>query len=429
MKKSLFIALFLAIAILAGSVPVITNAQAYYGNYSTYGSAYGCLTLTAYQQLGTTDSQTNGQVTLLQEFLNQTGYLSGVSGTFDTGTLGAIINYQNAHGILATGVLDPITISAINAQSCENGYGSNYGGSAPIYSYPITQYGNGTNCYWSGGYNSTYVCRTSGAPIIYPVNPGDPMICNTNVYGNGYYNNGSWNNGCNGYNSIRLNSLSASYSYNTATITVTGYGFTSSGNTVHFGNSIISNVYSPNGTTLVFSVPTGYAVGTYSITVSNAQGGLSNALSFAISGNSYYGNNWNGSAYNNYGNNCDTNYYVPVYNNYSNKYDCNSNAAPILSAITGPSNVVTGTTNTWDVSLENSSTAYASLTMNWGDGDSSIPSSSNSGYNGIYSFSHEYITPGVYTMRLTSTSANGVTTYQTYTVTVTGYGNNGYYAY
>jgi Putative peptidoglycan binding domain len=442
MKKSLFIALFLGVAMLAGSVPVISNAQAYYGgSYSTYGATQGCIDLTVYQQFDSTDAGTGGQVSLLQEFLNETGYLSGVSGTYDAGTVGAVINYQNAYRLQATGTLTPETIAQIDAQSCNGSY--NVGGYGAAPSYPITNYPGGSNCYWSGTYNSTYVCRTPATPVIgYPVAPvypatnyGNGSYCNNvNSFNTSYYNTSGYNNGSNC--GVQLLSLSASYNYNTTTITMNGYGFSPSGNTVYFGNSVISNVYS-NGSTLVFSVPTGYAYGTYSIRVANSQGGSSNALSFAMSSNNYFtGSGYNNGSYNtgvynngSYNNNCTTGYgYVNTYNN-----NCN-NVAPSLSAISGPTSVQAGVTNTWSVANLNTSTAYSSLSMNWGDGSSSIANTNGSyGYgNGSNStFSHAFRTPGTYVIRVTATNSNALTSYETYTVTVTGngyvYGNNNVY--
>ena len=153
MKKPIFTSIFAPVAtsfvlvavLLAGATP-IANAQAYYGNYSTYGvnqPYQSCIDLTVFQSIGSTDAYTDGQVSLLQEFLNQTGYLSGVSGTFDSGTLGAVINYQSAHGIQVTGTVGPQTRAAINAQSCGGSVYGQYPYTQPAYnqySYPVTNY-------------------------------------------------------------------------------------------------------------------------------------------------------------------------------------------------------------------------------------------------------------------------------------------------
>ncbi len=415
MKKTLFSTLgkpvlggFAAtLTVIALVAPAVSLAQPYYGNYS-YNAYPSCLALTNYEGLGSTDGQTNGQVSELQIFLNQAGYLSGVSGTYDNGTLGAVINFQRAYGLVVTGTLNPQTISLINQQSCAsgiNGYGV---------SYPVTNYSSGSNCYWTGTvYNSTYVCSNAGViaqPYVAPnqyIAP-TPAVCNWN---NGYYN-GSYGNYCNGYG-VNIRAISASYDYNTVTLTVSGYGFSASGNTVYFGNSVVSNAVS-NGSTLTFTVPAGYNWGTYGVHITNAQGQTSNTLSFTLGNANGYG--WNG--------NYDYN------NGYNNGYyNGQPYIAPTLSSISGPSNVAVGQTNTWTISTYGNSSNYYNypsvLTTNWGDG--TVTNSQNSyGSNQTYTFTHAYMTPGTYTVRITITT-NGATSYQTYTVFVSGNNTNYWY--
>jgi hypothetical protein len=427
MNKSLFSSVFAPIfggfvitaAFLASSLP-IANAQPYYGQYSY--AAYGsCENLTLYQGPGSTDAQTGGQVSMLQEFLNQTGYLSGVSGTYDNGTLGAVINFQRAYNLPITGTVTQVTLQAIDQQSCGAGIGG-YG----VSSYPVTNYSGGSNCYWTGStYNSTYVCSTAPsypvAPIA-PIQPQSPYVCNNwNSNNYTYYSNSNY---CNGYG-VELNSLSVSYSYNnTATITITGYGFSTSGNnTVYFGNTLIGNAYSSNGTTLVFTVPVGYTAGTYDIRVTNASGASSNSLAYILSNSNNYNNNyeWN-SGWNN-----------GSYNNGS----YNSNP-PSLSNISGSSIVSVGSSNTWAVTATNStnynySNTNLSLVATWGDGSSSNSQQAyaQSGYNNsgsqTYNFTHVYQTPGTYTLTVTATNSSGRSSSQTFLVTATGYNGYGYY--
>jgi hypothetical protein len=439
MKKSLFTSLFapvfvgfvLMLGLIAG--PAMATAQAYYGNFSTYSSAQpynGCVSLTVSQGLGSTDAITDGQVSMLQVFLNQAGYLSGVSGTFDNGTYGAVVNYQRAYGLPITGIADPATRSLINQRSC-TGLQTGYPGSYQV-SYPVTNYSNGNNCYWTGGaYTSTYVCTNQSivplAPVV-PVYPYSPSCTNYgsnyNNYGNNYNNNNQWNN-CNPYGVV-LNSLSASYTYSGATITVTGYGFSNSGNTVYFGNTLISsNVYSSNGTTLTFTVPAGYYTGTYGITVKNSAGYTSNSLSFTMNNNTSCNNNTNW----NYGyqnNNCYNNSNWNTWNNSNNGYYGNENngySNPVLSSISGPTNVQTGMMNTWSVSSYGSNSGYVTLRANWGDDSTSVSDRSANGSNygsQNYTFSHEYSSPGIYTLVITATSNNGQVVTSNYTITVTG---------
>ena len=428
MKKSLFTSPFaplvlgfvLMLGILAGPT-LTTNAQAYYGNYSNYSSAEpynGCVSLTVFQGLGSTDAVTYGQVSMLQIFLNQTGYLSGVTGIFDNGTYVALMNYQRAYGLPITGIADPATRALISQQSCGAGIAGGY-----QVSYPVTNYANGSNCYWTGGtYNSTYVCTSAPIVPVVPLYPYPSGVCNN--YGNNY-NYGNWGNGynnCNPYGVV-LNSLSVSYGYNgTATITLTGSGFSGSDNIVYFGNALISsNAYS-NGRTLIFTVPAGYYAGTYGITVKNAQGFTSNSLSFTM-GN---GNNCNYN--NNYGYGYSNSY---CYNNngWNNNY---SNNPPSLSNISGPSIVQAGTNNSWNVTSYSSNNDYVSVHADWGDVYGSTGDDTQSSYsNGsqTFSFSHVYQSPGTYTLRITATDNSGRTTYVTYTVVVNGQNGYGYPQY
>lgn len=104
--------------------PLLAAAQVSYtpNPYYPPGQTGSCITLTAYQYLGVSDAYTGGQTTILQQFLNRTGYLNGVSGYFDSGTYGAVVNYQLAHGITPTGTVGPITRASINQQSCAGSY-------------------------------------------------------------------------------------------------------------------------------------------------------------------------------------------------------------------------------------------------------------------------------------------------------------------
>jgi hypothetical protein len=440
MKKSTFTTLFapvlggfvIALAGIAGFTPAAANAQPYYGQYS-YAPYATCVDLTYTLSPGSTDAGTSGQVSQLQEFLNQTGYLSGVSGTFDNGTLGAVINYQRAYDLPITGIADAQTEAYMNQQSCASGV-SGYAGS-----YPSTNYSNGSNCYWTGGSSNTYVCNSQ---VVTPVSSYNSGYYNNSNYNSNYYNSGSYNNGyynnsnycnesnsfyeqslsygntynsCSGYNRVILNALSASYGYNTVTLTVTGVGFSLTGNTVYFGNTAIANVSSPNGTTLSFTVPAGFTTGTYGVTVTNASGSTSNVLSYIMS-NSY------------------NNGYNPIYPDQNTSGYLNN--APTLSNISGPSEVSVGQNATWTVTAYNGSSYYgngASLSVNWGDAYTVNANNTQQAYsnsNQTYSFSHVYVTPGTYTIRITATSVTGQTTSSTYIVTVGGSSiyNNGYYS-
>ncbi len=406
--KSLVIIPLLVFGVLAGATPIV-NAQNYAYPYTNgYAPVQSCTALTAYQQLGSTDASTGGQVTILQEILNRDGYLSGVSGTFDEGTYGAVVNYQRAHGIEVTGIVGSLTLQDLNQESCGSNLGTGYGTSYGQYGV-----GSGSSCSYING---EYVCSYASVPA--------PIY--TSGYGNCGNTYGYYSNTCNVYNPysyVRLNSFAISYNYSQATVTVTGTGFTPTGNTVYFGNSVISNATSYNGTTLVFVVPAGYYTGTYGVSVRNASGMTSNTLQFAMNTNNqsgYCGNTVYNGAYVNNGSNCYNNGY------YGNGYN---NVVPVLSAISGPSTVSYNSTNTWTLTSSSVNGGTVNVTASWGDGSTSV-SNTQSYYSGngqTYSFTHTYLTPGTYTLRVTATNSNGLTSYQTYNIYVTSpvvYGNN-----
>jgi peptidoglycan hydrolase-like protein with peptidoglycan-binding domain len=434
MKKPVIIGFASLIALVAGIAPVasVANAQTYYPT-TPYSSVSACIYLTAYQTLGSSDAQTGGQVSELQQFLNREGYLSGVSGYFDNGTYGAVINFQNSHGIEATGTVGPETRAAIQQVSCGGvGYVSPAVPISPI--SPVST--SGQSCYSTG---STYVCSytpVSSYPTVYPVStPAYNSVYPNTVYPNGYtntgtptneyYPNGNYSNSntCSysyvnnvygyycGNNEPVIDSFSSSYNNTGVTITVTGTGFSST-NTVHFGSQTLTGIYS-NGSTLVFTIPytQEYTNGSYPVTVTNAQGVMSNSLSFTMNDTGYYNNN---AYYNNNG-----------YNNGSYNY-----SAPSVSSISGPTSVQVGSTNTWSVTTNNSNGQYETVQANFGDNQGSNNSNIQQGYSSqsSYSFSHTYETPGNYVLTVTATNSNGASSSSSLNVYVSSNGNY-YYSY
>lgn len=375
-----YIARILSVFLIAGFVLTtapVAQAETYVYPLNNYGTSYtntygstGCITLTSYLAFGSSDFFTNGQVSQLQQYLNRAGYLSGVSGSFDTNTYTAVRALQIARGISPTGTVGPVTRAAINQASCGYGYVPPVTTVYPSYTPPATNW-NTWNC-------SSYSSQASR--YVFPP-----------AYDYGYNNNN-----CNG---VTLNSAVASYN-NSMTITLTGYGFSSQGNIVHFNGSTF-NAYSSNGTTLTFTVPNSYYSGSYDIYVVNNNGVSSNTLSFPITSN---GNNYN----------------------YNNSY----NTSVSLSSINGPSSVQTGNSNTWNVTVTNSSNnSYnwnqnTSVMVNWGDSSNTSTQQVNLYGNQNLSFTHVYNQTGTYTIRMTATGSNGAYAYQTLTIQAYGNSNN-----
>lgn len=310
MYKKAFLGAILGVTLLGSAVAA--SAQTFVYPVGVVSSpAVSCVSFTAYQALGSSDAATGGQVTQLQQLLNREGYLSGVSGYFDNGTFGAVINYQRAHGIQATGTVGPITSNLLSQDSCNGSYG-NYGNQYGYVAPVVPSY----NCSWNNGYNS----------------------------------NSWYNNSCNGYNSVTLNSLTTSYTNAGITMTIKGSGFTATGNTVRFGSSTITNATSYNGTTLTFTIPNGYYTGTYSVVVTNASGISSNTLSYIMSGNNYNNNSY----YNGYSN------VAPTVSNISGSTNVSANTTNTWTVTTNDQNNqnVTVTTSWGDSTSNDVQTSY-----------------------------------------------------------------------
>jgi peptidoglycan hydrolase-like protein with peptidoglycan-binding domain len=111
MKNTTLVGVLIGCTLFAGAS--VALAQTYVYPVTPVNSTYyppapiasSCASFTVYQQFGSSDSVTGGQVTALQQLLNREGYLSGVTGYFDQGTVGAVANFQRAHGIFSTGTV------------------------------------------------------------------------------------------------------------------------------------------------------------------------------------------------------------------------------------------------------------------------------------------------------------------------------------
>lgn len=80
-----------------------------------------CVNLSVDLSQGSTDKTSSGQVTVLQKYLVSTGYLSATpNGVFGPATLAAVKKFQSANNISVTGSVGQITRFAINIKSCQS---------------------------------------------------------------------------------------------------------------------------------------------------------------------------------------------------------------------------------------------------------------------------------------------------------------------
>ncbi|MDR3571661.1 MAG: IPT/TIG domain-containing protein [Candidatus Pacebacteria bacterium] len=242
--------------------------------------------------------------------------------------------------------------------------------------------------------------------VTFTLNPNVWNTCGTN----GYPYNYGYNNTCGtcggytyGYNNCQGNTSSPSITYITpqsggvgTNVTIYGSGFTSTNNTVHFGNGIVTGLQSPDGQSLSFQVPsqlTGFGsqpvvVGTYNVSVTNSLNVSTNIVQFSVT-----------SAY--------------------------SGSAPTITSVSGPNNLTSGQQGTWTMQINTQGNTYTTVSASWGDtGNGYVNMAApQTVYNSqTSSFTHTYFNPGTYTVIFTVSSTNGQTNSYTTTVNVSGTG-------
>ncbi len=340
----------------------IASAQSFYQYQPMYGT--GCVTITQTLSLGSSDSYTGGQVSTLQRFLVTAGYLNtnDIVGYFGKATSAAVKRFQRAQGVPVSGVVGELTRNAVQRVSCSGAYGTAYN-----YNYVAPTY------YTTPTYN-TYPYLTCGNGYAY-TSCAQPLLAT-------------------------LNYISPTAGAVGSTVTVFGSGFSTSNNTVHFGNGIITNLGSADGRSVSFTVPaqlTGYGsqpvvLGTYPVSVTNAYGSTSGTAPFTVT-------------------------------------SLGISAAPTISNLTGPTTIGVASQGVWSFTVTpRSGTGYITASVTWGD-EGSYPyvyaaqNSQQLAYGGTQtvSFTHAYLVPGTYTITFTVRDANSAqSSTATMTVTVSG---------
>ena len=108
-------ALFLTVFATLFSLMSITLVSA----QTVSSTTPSCVTLTYSMGYGSRDFFTNGDVSRLQTFLNERGYLSvGATGFYGRLTAAAVANFQGDNGIIRIGLIGPFTRARILAVSC-----------------------------------------------------------------------------------------------------------------------------------------------------------------------------------------------------------------------------------------------------------------------------------------------------------------------
>lgn len=339
-------------------------------------------------------------VTALQRFLVSRNYPGGgtwmITGYYGAATATAVRNFQTAQALPATGVVDLQTRLALDMVACGTS-----GSSLPIPAFTYSAPGYDT----SVAYTQTplYTATVQPSYSYYPQYgigqgcvPQLPWSINSTVIGT--YFDACQNAPTQQYGAPQISSLSPVSGSVGTNVTIRGTGFTPNGNTVHFGNGIITGLLSNDGRSVSFTVPanlSGYGaqatqLGTYPIAVTNAYGATTASVPFAVT-------------------------------------SLGTSASPSITSLSGPSTLGVGAVGQWSFTVQNPADTYATVSVQWGDQSSVTSSSQQIAGTGMQtvSFSHAYTQSGTYTPVFTVTSASGKSTMGSATVTVSGSNTNG----
>ena len=207
-------------------------------------------------------------------------------------------------------------------------------------------------------------------------------------YGCGYpYNYGSYN--CGGTNLPNNNTTQPTLTYLSptsgavgSTVTVYGSGFTTSGNSLRFGQGVIANLNSFDGRGLSFTVPaqlSGFGsqvmtLDTYNVSVTNGSGYSTNALPFTVT-------------------------------------SLASSASPTIVSVSGPTSLLPGVSGTWTVVVNNHGNTYLTTSVNWGDQGqgyaATAPQTVIQQGTQTLTFSHAYAQTGNYSVAFTASNSSG----------------------
>ncbi|OGG79946.1 hypothetical protein A3A39_01000 [Candidatus Kaiserbacteria bacterium RIFCSPLOWO2_01_FULL_54_13] len=305
-----------------------------------------------------------------------------------------------------------VSISSLSTYSAQVGtsvtiYGTGfdaYGNTVHVGGSTATAYGSGgtsltfTVPSLSQGTYSVYVTNSRGTSNSLSLTVSQtPSVCAPS-----YYQWQLWSQPCGIYSNVVLDHLSPNWASAGSTVTIRGNGFSSVGNTIYFGESVIANVASTNnGTTMTFMIPsqiqTPYGFqqvlpGNYPVRVVNATGAQSNSLTLSVT--------------------------------------MQGSSSLSIADVSGPTSINLGAQGTWIVVVNVPYGAYLSTTVTWGDGSPSytpvVAPPYAFGMQQTLTFTHVYNSAGTYTITFTVSSSRGgnsVTATKTVTVISTGGGS------
>lgn len=382
----------------------------------------------------------------LQSFLVSQNYPGGgswmITGYFGTATQAALRIYQQTHGLAQTGMFDAATrasVSGCGSYTYPYGYNYNYNYNYPFNNqYPyqygavsisslsvtsaapgasVTVYGSGFDysnntvyvgnmpianlpSYYGNAISFVVPSYLSGQVQVYVTNTrGTSNALTLSIVGSSYpCGTYQYYGSCPQGGMPTISSLSPQSGAVGSTVTVFGTGFTTTGNSVRFGQGVITNLNSIDGRSISFTVPsqlTGYGsaavyLGTYNVSVTNAAGYTSNALPFTVT-------------------------------------SLGSASSPSISGVTGPTTLGLNVTGTWTIQVNSYGSNYVTTRVTWGDEGyygASQPVSNTVYGTQTLTFTHAYAQAGTYTVIFTVTNAFGQQSTASATVVVSGSGSS-----
>lgn len=334
MNKHLAYLLLLPVTILVASL--FTDASR--------SQASTCLQLNSDLSYGMSDSSYSESIYFLQEYLQGLGYLTATpNGHFGPATFSAVKTYQNNNNISNTGYIGPLTRSSISQKTCSvvtpitttsitpaTPSPTIVTNSVPVvYNITITSpstgqvlsIGSTTIIRWStpmagnynisleqpGGAGAGFIALSQSAGINgnqYVWNVGKIFSSQTNTYQNlvagtyrirlqGTATGASPTDKVSGWFTIVASQFavtsvtpSSAFADNATSVVLFGSGFTSSASIyfdTNYSGLMATNRYvSPDGTVIVFTVPTIVSSGTHTLYINNGQSSSPASLSFVV---------------------------------------------------------------------------------------------------------------------------------------------------
>lgn len=231
----------------------------------------------------------NNEVYTLQNILASAGFLGATpNGYFGYQTKIAVQSFQMSNGISATGVVGPMTRSALNEMACGSGYSVSSGFIGSNYTFNPYNYTSGTTYVSQNDPFVTVINPPVSAPVVYAA----PQ---TNVYSTSVQSNTAYSNYGAGA-SVATPVIQMGSSYNSNQIASTqviynpsvgySYGITPRSGSVTVSSPVANTYYNQGDTVLVNWTTNNLQAYTFTILLESTISGQSKVVG-VTSGNSY----------------------------------------------------------------------------------------------------------------------------------------------